>query len=559
MIKNIKVYNIKKKVKYSLVCSSIIAGALVLTACSRPNPNNALYTTTGNENIFEADVSVSQQNNVSDDEREENDINGNVPLENVGSPVANGIDDNFSSDDLKSFGDYLTANPVKYDYSNLYQLDKALAKDRNYVKPSSHKVAINNITGDELYDIVVSNNKAYLKETQIKTYHDFKKKELKAICDKIADVCNSQLEVSKDVDINELKCTLSNLKIFESGGSFCNGYVTKDYCFILSPNMAELLNMLDDENDMSDIVTHETIHIIQMGCPDTHTLNPNLVCSYGFVREFKDLEVNSLNNLWLIEASAEKCMCNYENQKPITYQNYINYMESFAMINLVNDNYHVNDAEHLVYKDNLSDLYDFFGAKTDAEKKEILNMMYSIQVMQQQPKDFYAVYEQQLGHEATSDEVASLNNELRSEVCQTLNRLFYRNLANKITTEKVSLNDIFYLISVYEMDLNNHVAYDISDCYDRNEDLMNSYVALQDEFFRALANNLNIDYDQLIEMYNNYTFKSNQGNNYDLSWLGNDKINYIDGRVEDLSSAITVNVRTANEQLIENRNNSKTK
>ena len=559
MIKNLKTYNIKKKTKYSLICAALLSGTLILTACGPThNAANALYTTTGNENDFEKIESVYQQNNVTEDSGEYS-VEGSVPLNDVSNSKSDNMTVKLTKEDLNYFNNYLNSNTVNYDYSNLYELDKAIAMNNNYVKPSSYSSKLSNITGKELYDVVLENNKKYLKETQIKTYHEFGKKELQVICNKIADVCNNQISESKDINVNELKSTLSNLKIFESGGSFCNGYVTFDYCFIISPNMTNLLNMMDEENDMGDIVTHETIHIIQMDSPESYDINTNLVGSYGFVREFKDLKVNSLNNLWLIEASAEKCMCSYENQEAITYQNFINYMESFAMINLVNDNYKVNDAEHLVYKDNLSDLYNFFGAKTDSEKREVLNMMYSVEIMQQQPDDFYQVYDEYLGHEATADEIAALNNELRSDVCQTFNRIFYRNLANKLTEENIDLNDIFYLISTYEMDLNNHISYDVYDCYYRNETLMNNYVDMQDEFFNLIANRLNISYDEVVNLYNSYTAKSNNGDNYNLSWLSEDKKDYIDERKEDLSKAISVSLRNSNEQFKKYKEENKTK
>ena len=540
------------KTKKNLLSSIIITTlfATLLTGCAT-NGNNALYSVTGNQ----PPSAVPQQVTSSSEETEkgiDKFAKGIIPFSDVSErkgdyDVKISLTQNQANDFINAIDSYA---PI-YKYEDLYQLNKALEKDKSYKKATTHATMIDEITGDAIYNAVKDNNEAYLKEHQTKIYKEYKKKELKAICNKVADVVNSQIEASEDVDIDEMKCKLNHLKVFEQGGMMVNATVTYDLCLLINPNMIDILKIMDSDNDMLDVVVHEIIHLVQMECPDTVELNGCFNDRYGFSTIYDDLDVNSLSLLWIAEASAEKCMCNFENMEPMTYQNMINYLESLALIKLLNNDYHVNDMEHLIYKDTINDLYDYFDAKTDSEKRELLNMLYSIQITQQSPDDFRKAYDDYIGHETDDSEFRMLVYELRGEALQSMNRLFYINLSKKLTEGSITLGDVFYLISVYELDLNNHLNYNYYGNFEMNEEAMEQYVEVQDEFFSAIAPNTGMTEEELLSSFNAYTVKYKdgdaEGTNYDMTWLESDKKEYLNQRIDKFDKVL--NVRQAYEQF----------
>lgn len=546
MVKNVKVY--KKKIgAYKLMLIGL-ASSIILTGCA--DGSRALYT--------EQQVSSESEIVIEQPIEEPNiEIDGIVPLSDVGSSKYNLQDVYLTGDEYNNFIDDLNQIVVNYQYSNLYNIDDALSEYNKLTITSNHASRISAINADELYNVVLENNENYMKDNPHTLYEEVSKKELKNFCIAICDIINYYLETCPEISIDRISCTLSNLKILEQEGSMSNAFVTIDNCLVVSPTMIEIIGIMDSENDVYDILTHEVIHLLQKSCNCDLSCNINLTYGYGFGYEFNTLAVNSLNNTWLYEASAEKCMCNYQNMDPITYHNMIGYMESLSMINLLNDNYNVNDTEHLSFNKTLDDLFTYFDVTTEEEKMEILNMMYSIEIIQSSPSDFYRVYEASEGITMNEYYETDLRLTLKGDLCQTMNKLFYRNLANRLVNENIPLEDVFYLISVYEADLNNHILYSESSKYDYNEELMQNYVNIQSKFFECISTSTGMSLEDIEELYSNYTARvydsnGNIVNNYDLSWLESDKVSYIEERLEVLSSCYTTNVQLSYNTIQEN-------
>lgn len=546
MVKNVKVY--KKKIGAYKLMFIGLASSIILTGCA--DGSRALYT--------EQQVSSESEIVIEQPIEEPNiEIDGIVPLSDVGSSKYNLQDVYLTGDEYNNFIDDLNQIVVNYQYSNLYNIDDALSEYNKLTITSNHAGRISAINADELYNVVLENNENYMKDNPHTLYEEVSKKELKNFCIAICDIINYYLETCPEISTDRISCTLSNLKILEQEGSMSNAFVTVDNCLVVSPTMIEIIGIMDSENDVYDILTHEVIHLLQKSCNCDLRCNINLTYGYGFGYEFNNLAVNSLNNTWLYEASAEKCMCNYQNMDPITYHNMIGYMESLSMINLLNDNYNVNGTEHLSFNKTLDDLFTYFDVTTEEEKMEILNMMYSIEIIQSSPSDFYRVYEASEGITMNEYYETDLRLTLKGDLCQTMNKLFYRNLANRLVNENIPLEDVFYLISVYEADLNNHILYSESSKYDYNEELMQNYVNIQSKFFECISTSTGMTLEDIEELYSNYTARvydsnGNIVNNYDLSWLESDKVSYIEERLEVLSSCYTTNVQLSYNEIQEN-------
>lgn len=226
----------------------------------------------------------------------------------------------------------------------------------------------------------------------------------------------------------------------------------------------------------------------------------------------------------------------------------IGYLESLSLINLVNDNFSVNDTEKLSFSRSLDSLYGFFNVSEENDKKEILNMMYSIEVMQTAPNDFYDKYEKIYGQNKDDELVDKINYCVKSSVCETISKLFYKNLANAIMNNDVTMEDIFYLISIFECDLNNHLDYSNKERLNDNKLFFEKYTDIQNNFFYYLAKIINVQQNDIELLYDSYTSKvkdSNDiiSNNYSLEWLNNEKSEYLEERQNDLSLMATYSIK----------------
>ncbi|MBR4084860.1 MAG: hypothetical protein IKK33_11325 [Lachnospiraceae bacterium] len=551
MIRNLKFRNkAKKRIRFIVAVFSV---TLLLSGCA--DGNRALYADVEKKEDKNKETIVisDMDSNVSDTDEEIAQpiiVEGLRAFADISNEKAVFPDVILSNSNYNSFLDYIENYEVDYEFSHLYFLEEALEKHSSIRFSSTHNSNLNSIDGDELYRIVIANNKAYLKNEDNILYEEIDKEELKSYCDLIAEVVNSYLKECPSISQERIKCILSDLKMFEKVGSMSLAYVTPENHLVISPTQITMIGLTNEESDVYCVLTHEIIHLLQKGCNCDISLNEDLVINYGMSFRYDGLKVNSLDNVWLYDAAAEKCMSNYRGIGPITYKNMIGYLESLSMVNIINDDFRVHDTEHLLFERDIEKLYDFFDVTTEEDKREILNMLYSIEVMQNLPSDFIMLYEKEYG--VTADESEdSIRYNVKKSICQTFNKLFYRNLANKLVNDPIPLGDVFYLISAYETDLNNHILYHSSAQYQYNDVLMKNYVDMQSVFFELLATANNMSLQDIMDLYSDYTTKAydSSGNvvdNFDLRWLGSEKAEYIDKRMKDIN-LVSVNVVTAYE------------
>ncbi len=555
MVKKLKVYfnKFKKKVKYALVPIAL-ATTVTLSGCSLfANGNKAKYKTDKNTSISQNNnsiVSEIDEDNVVVDEKN-TIIEGNIPLNSTGNKL---YDNMINYKNNAEFISYLNNLNTKYDFENLYNLDNVLNEYNKLSLTNKHDNCLSSITVDELMNKVLKNNEKYKKENKSSIYRELKNKEIRNLCEMIVNVVNDFVKGNDSIDVSRIRCVLGDLKILSQKSSFNNAFVTDDNCLVVSPNMLEVAQLINGKGTDEDVLIHEINHLLQKGCNCDLNKNSNLKRNYGFSYGFKNIGVNSLDFSWIYEASAEKNMVNYTGHEPLVYKNRIGYLESLSLVNITNENYKVNDTEKLSFKRDLNDLYNYFNVSSDKDKREILNMMYSLEVMQTSPDDFYKNYKNQTGNEKTGDLVDEVNYTVKSSVCKTLTKLFYRNLSNNIKNKNVTIGDIFYLIHLFENDLNNHILYDSNKNYNYNKDFMNTYIDIQNNFFNSLAKNINSSQNDIIELFNNYTANvklsdSVTVSNYSLNILSNDKIKYLNQRQKDLSKEATNTIRVCNTEL----------
>lgn len=438
---------------------------------------------------------------------------------------------------LNEINNYINNNNVEYKYSDFYNLDNNLSKYYSEKKINSNKGEVlldsnGNIDTNKLYNLVIENNKKYMSNKNVETcfYREFDNSKIKEICDSLCEIINDESN-KQQINFTGLCNNLTDLKMFINSSTASNAYFTENLCLVLNPTMIEVFHSIDKkQNTEYNTLVHEIIHLIQYSSSD---MNKENGIEVGICRKYED-GVDSLYWSWLLEASAEKNMSLYTGSQTTTYGYQIGYMESISMANVLSDNFNVMDTEKLCFSNNLNDLFKLFEANTEAEKRNILNMMFSIEIIESNPQSFFEEYYNKTGIDLKNDSEAreNLKHELRCEVLLTLNNYFYKNLSNKIYKGKVSLQDVFYLLNIWESDIQSHLLIDQNNRMDRSTYFLNSYTELQEKLFNYIAINKSCSIDDIYELYNAYSTRVSCNGvkkepNCDLKFLTDQKKNYI--------------------------------
>lgn len=548
--------NILNKGKYALIAIPMVA-TIALSGCSFfPDGDRARYSNA-------VSYSNTSDYTVSNDYAEDNKIDSefnfddlNIPLKDIGNVDLSKMRVAYTNSQNSNFISYLNKVDVIYDYENIYNFDSALKEYNKLSLVNTHNNDLKNLNENELYNLILENNKKYKKNNNSSIYKELSSKEIKKIVNIILTTVNDFNKSNSDISVDRIKCVLSDLKLFIQKSSMSNAFVTNDNCLVISPNMMKFANTINGEGTEEDVLKHEIVHLLQKGCNCDLNENQNLKRNFGICYGFKDIEINSLDFTWFYEASAEKNMVNYTGHSPLVYKNMIGYLESLSIVNLVSDSYKVNDTEELSFKRSINDLYKYFDVTTESDKKEVLNLMYSIEVMQQAPDAFYKLLEKQTGKSKDSVLIDEINYTVKGSICETLTKLFYKNLSKKIVNEDVSLGDIFYLISIFENDINNHILYNSEQKYNYNEKFINKYVDIQDNFFFELSKSLKCSQEQIEEFYNDYNSVIKQGQtnikNYTLNFLEQEKKDYLTEREIALNNIAAPTIRSISTNFLEN-------
>ena len=543
--------NILKKGKMVLLPIAMVT-IVTFSGCSLiPNGDRARYKADNSKTDYSYSSVDTKTNNNTSDKQTTNitptiAFDGyDIPMKDISEGKKSTTKINFTTSNYNSIKSYLESINVTYEYEKLYNFKESLTEYNKLTLVNTHSNELKNITVDELYNIIVKNNKEYKKTVKTSIYKELSSSEIREICSLIVEVSNKYIKENKNISIDRVKCVLSNLKMYKQTSAVANAFVTDDNCLIISPNMLQVANMINGKGTEEDIFIHEIIHLLQKGCNCDLNKNANLKRNFGFSYAFKNLEVNSLDFTWLYEASAEKNMMNVTGHDPLVYKNMIGYLESLSLVNLLNDNYKVNDTEKLSFKRDINDLYNYFGVTTEKDKKEILNLMYSIEVMQQAPTDFYNALEKSTGKTKDSSLVDEVNYTVKVSICETLTKLFYKNLSKNLVNKDATLEDVFYLISLFENDLNSHIKYKDSSKYNYNDRFIETYLNIQDNFFYELSKTTGYSQEEIESKFDEYTAHTKDGNNYSLSFLSKEKINYLEEREGAMNLSATVSIRDA--------------
>ena len=462
--------------------------------------------------------------------------------------------------DYNKLSQYISEVDSNYIYEDIYDVSTAYDKYKSIYKYngdiSENIISNMKIDNNSLYNLVLNNNEAYFSGEHNPIHYKLDNKIVKNICDVIADTINKEFsERNFDTNIDDISYNLSNLKIVD-GATFSAAYVTDDDVLAISMPQIENMGLLVGVSDSFEkTIAHETEHILQKLSNETIT-HENVERGHGFCLEFNDINVNSLYYMWLIEGSAENLAVRFYDGKPSTYFNKIGYINSLSLTQILDNSFEVYDVEKLTQQSKLEEVFKLFKTDTIEEKKELLNMLYTIEVIQEAPDDFITSYEQvELnGNTISEEQLDNLRYSLKGSVCTTLTKYFYLNLTEKIKNEEMTTEDVLNLISLFEEDIQKHILYDNESMKEYNREFIIKYLDIQKQFFELISKKIDIDVEQIDYMYKvydsniNYTFDnkfekitepinieniSSQKNNF-LSKIRN---NYIESKTITINEA----------------------
>ena len=456
---------------------------------------------------------------------------------------------------MSDFISDLSEEDVDMEFSALFKTKDYLKNQKPVKSVSQHKYDITDGTGEidagVLYDVVQENNRKYFEQfknqddadvdSEMQSFEKLPKKTIEKTCKYIADYVNkaSKSEDWQDVDFERVYCNLSTLRIMHRMyADFSLAYVDENNVLSINPEVLENnKSMLAPDTDMTDkemeqyawdvTLVHEIVHLLQDSCPcieeDDELLLANMRCK-------DDDELHTLFDFWLVEASAELGMTDMTGKGPNTYFNYINYYYSMTSAFYLDPGVSPKKVMRITFDKDNYPFYKAFGKLSEKETEEIINALYSIEVMSYDTEGFVEAYKGKYGIDLSAveneDKQELVHQKLRLNALKAFTKRFYISLAKQIEEKKMSYNDMFYLIKVFERQLFDHLCYNEEDRAMMSNKFFDYYLDIQEEFFDELEGKV-FSEKELTEEFEKYTTKCKKGkqtvDNFDFSWMSREQ------------------------------------
>lgn len=420
----------------------------------------------------------------------------------------------FSQEDLRVVQNAAENRKISYAYDGLMDVETAYEKYKALpaYKGTEYPIFENNqVSKEVLYKKVLENNAEFFaNKDRYELVYELEDEQIRWACEIICKTVNEVLGNSNyDISREDISTLLWNLCIVKDGMGTGNAYIDKNGKMVLMPtNMETMEGIAMDENASSEIISHETFHLLQRASGDrAEALGVESV--YGFSYEFPkgELKVNSLDNTWIVEGTAELFAADLWEMEPTTYKSKISYLKTLEYVHALGGSYEADEMETLILQPSVEKVFKTFGCGTWEEQMELLKVLYTINVIQEEPEDFMKIWEESLGHECSEEELVELKLQLKNSVCQYFTKVFYQNLARQMAEKDVSVEDIFELISTYESDMNVHLVYTDETRHDAFADFFDYYILLQDSLWEQMADKLGVTAAEVINAYNEFNGK----------------------------------------------------
>lgn len=426
---------------------------------------------------------------------------------------------NLSADGVAAVLEVVAEQQPDYTDADLYQLEEVESRldfDAS-VETHQHNAldSSGQLTPAHLAELVKTNNEAFLADKPFGFTNVEDEEYILALCELIVAAVKAMQEKYPSIDWQRVYCNLGNLKILYSNGMLSYAQVNDKLVLAISEHNTSIVLNMKGESAFRNVLVHETMHLIQIGCTCEQIENCQRRC--GICIYWEDFKLNTTDWGWMFEGAAERNMCNLTGGKATTYQYKMDYLCSFTMSVLLRDEVQADTMETLHFYDDPQLLFDAFGCTTDAEREELLCAVIAMNTFQMQPERFMDAYEEKYGIDLREDEDA-LNDfcyRVKVPVCTTLAREFFTNLAEYLQTQDVTTDDLFFLLNLFEGHLNQHLNFSSEEKTTINAPFVESYRAMRQALFDALeADHPGMDID---EMYAGYEILT-EDNKLNASW-----------------------------------------
>lgn len=436
---------------------------------------------------------------------------------------------------------YIDKQDINFIYSDLYDVEecyKRIFTDFE-VKEHAHSVLDErgklNVT--RFVEKIKLNNQAYCEENKIETsfYTELEDEYLTTVCQLILDTVEKVLGDNPDIDKERVYCNLGNLKVFYKTGMMDNAHVTKDMVLNISNIMFETISMMKGDNAGRNVIMHETMHMIQMGCACEEIENCSRRC--GISLYWEDFPLNTADWGWFFEGSAERMVCNITGDAPVTYEYMINYLCSLNLSVLLRDDVDAGYVEAISFYENPERLFSLFDCKDKKDYIEIIELMTTINVLQMQPDVILDAYAQKYGVDmGNSDESDKFNYTIKQDICQTFGKYFYKNLTKLLATrDDVTLNDICYLVYLFEASMDVHLVYQNAKLEGYNEEVLKYFKDVRSKLFEEIEKETaELDMNEYYSEYEVVTSGESENKivNASMKWCEEDKLAFMLERTE---------------------------
>lgn len=471
-----------------------------------------------------------------------------------------GVDLDLSQEGYSEFAKWVDNQDVVYVYADLYDINKVLEELEQYdsaisSQNNAHTDLITSIDKKPSKDLLISvinrNTKEFLRNNN--GYSELSSKYITMVASIFSNILEEYYDILSKEDIARIYCMLNDLVVVNIDSldftvndlkSVYNARVTEDGVIMLDVNQIENLK---GTNTVERTIAHEIIHIFQRMCADHQIEGLTQIGNSQYIEKFDETGyANSLHFQWLYEAAAEKMSMDlYDANSPLVYRNMVGYLNTLDLITLIRPEYSSDAIEVSQLATNPNAIYEVFGATTEEEKKEIAYMLYSICFLQTDREDFVTIYERKNG-EINGQEV-TIKRIMKESIVKTMTKYFYKNLAERVANSDVTMEDVFYLINVFESALNVHLTYDDADRYELNEHAIKFYLEVQNSFFAKIVEGSNMTFDELIDDFNNYALiiKTSEGytRNNSFNWLTEKEKDFIGQVLTTNIDSLTINIR----------------
>ncbi len=428
--------------------------------------------------------------------------------------------------DYNAFLEVIDYNGIECPFSDLFGITEAVAEKASRVFAIEKHTydffeGASSVDVEKLYQVVKKNNEKYMEGISQYFNNELSDSKLRECCEIVADTLNWGISNIDGVDLAQLGCVLGNLKILNRGTMNLGTFNDKTNLLNISPDMIKSKIERTGNSDIYRLtVSHETMHILQCRCCDLIQAENDHFIGTSYV--FESLEINPLKNSWLYEASAELNATLRLNSAPTTYQYMIDNLESISLATILNDNNKVRQLEKFSFTQDEASVYKQleFEDETDA-----IEFLYTVELLRVKPEDFKAVYERE--YAAVEDYDEFLKTTYNPYFVEVVSKLMYKNLAQKLTQNKMSLNDVFYIISLYELDLLKDIPLGNSVVRDKYREVYENYLALQNEFFNLIQKCADINVHDSFAEYSINFGEEELYANATLDWLDSDKSDYL--------------------------------